>query len=92
MKFVYRPEGVCSEEIHFDIADDIVKSAEFKSGCEGNLQGLCKLIEGMKVEDVITKLSGINCGDRNTSCPDQLSKALKYAYENPHNVNGINLH
>lgn len=79
MKFVYKPKGVCSEEIYLDIVDGIVKSVEFKSGCSGNLQGISKLIEGMKVEEVIIKLSGISCGGKGTSCPDQLSRALQYA-------------
>lgn len=77
MEFVYKPQGVCSKEIYINIVDGIVKSVSFKSGCHGNLQGIGKLVEGMGVEEVIKRLSGISCGGKGTSCPDQLSRALK---------------
>ena len=63
--------------INYDIDGDILKSVEFIGGCAGNTKGIAKLVEGMKVEDVIARLEGIPCGPRPTSCPDQLAKALK---------------
>ena len=83
MKYVYRPNGVCSSEMIFDIEDGVVKGLEVIGGCNGNLKGISSLIKDMKVEDVINKLSGIKCGFKNTSCPDQIAKALnKYLEEN----------
>lgn len=76
-KHSYKTKGVCSLEINFEIEDDIVKNVSFVKGCNGNLAGISKLINGMKVEDVITKLDGISCGFKSTSCPDQLAQALK---------------
>ncbi len=73
----YRTRGTCSSEINFEIEDDIIKSVSFTGGCNGNLKGISALVTGMKVEDVIARLDGIRCGFKNTSCPDQLSKALK---------------
>ena len=77
MEYRYYPKGVCSIEMVFDIEDDIVKGLRVVSGCNGNLQGIAKLVKGMKIEDVATKLEGIECDGRRTSCPDQISKALK---------------
>jgi uncharacterized protein (TIGR03905 family) len=77
MKYVYRPNGVCSQEMIFDIEDGIVKDLKVVGGCNGNLKGIGALIKDMKVEDIIPKLSGIKCGLKNTSCPDQISKALE---------------
>ena len=76
MTFEYKPQGVCSRNLTFDIEDGIVKNVKFQGGCHGNLQGISRLVEGMKVEDVISRLEGIRCGNRWTSCPDQLCKAL----------------
>lgn len=73
----YTPQGVCSQKITFDITDNKVHNVQFLGGCSGNTQGICRLIEGMDVEDAISRLSGIRCGMRPTSCPDQLAKALK---------------
>ncbi len=76
----YTPQGVCSRSLKITVEDGIVKSLEVVGGCPGNLQAVVKLVEGMKVEDVIKRLDGIKCrGSRNgeTSCPDQLAKALK---------------
>lgn len=73
----YRPKGVCSQKITFDIEDGKVKNVKFLGGCNGNLQGIASLVEGMPVEEVIEKLEGIKCGYKNTSCPDQLAKALE---------------
>jgi len=76
MKYEYRPEKVCSRSIYLDVEDGIVKDVEFVGGCHGNLQGICALVKGMEVSEVISKLEGIKCGYKNTSCPDQLTKAL----------------
>ena len=73
----YKTKGVCSSNIEFEVEDGIVKKVAFIGGCNGNTKGISALVEGMKVEDVIARLEGIRCGLRNTSCPDQLAKALK---------------
>lgn len=75
----YRPKGVCSQLIQFDIEDNKVKNVVFTGGCNGNLQGISRLIEGMDVEEAIARIDGIRCGFKATSCPDQLAKALKEA-------------
>lgn len=75
--YTYKTSGVCSTEIHIDVEGDIIKSVEFVRGCPGNLFGISQLVKGMNIDDAIEKLSGIKCKDKNTSCPDQLSKALK---------------
>lgn len=74
--YEYKPSGVCSSNIVFDVEEGKVKDVKFFGGCNGNLQGISKLVEGMEVEEVIDKLSGIKCGFKSTSCPDQFSKAL----------------
>lgn len=79
MQIEYAPQGVCSKYMTFEIEDGILKSFQVIGGCGGNLQGIKSLIEGMKVEDVIQKLEGIRCGNKGTSCPDQIAKALKSA-------------
>ncbi len=73
----YTPTGVCSKNITINLKDNIIEDISFTSGCPGNLQGICSLVKGMRAEDVIEKLKGIKCGSKNTSCPDQLSKALE---------------
>lgn len=73
----YKTSGTCSSMIDFEVEDGIVRSVVFTGGCNGNLQGIGKLVEGMKIEEVITRLEGIRCGFKNTSCPDQLACALK---------------
>ena len=75
----YRPKGVCSQSIDFDIEDNKVKNVSFVGGCSGNLQGISRLIEGMDVNEAISRIEGIRCGFISTSCPDQLAKALKEA-------------
>ena len=75
----YRPQGVCSQKITFEIVDGHVHDVHFLGGCSGNTQGLGRLIEGMEVNEAIKRLEGIHCGPRPTSCPDQLAKALKQA-------------
>ena len=77
--YTYRINGVCSMAINFDIDDDKVKSVEFIGGCSGNTQGVARLVEGMPVEEAIKRLEGIKCGNKPTSCPDQLATALKKA-------------
>jgi len=73
----YTPKGVCSREMTVSAEDGIITDAQVIGGCSGNLQGICKLIKGMKVEDAIDRLSGIECGGKSTSCPDQLSIAMQ---------------
>lgn len=73
----YKPTGVCSSAIDIQVEDGIIRSVSFTGGCNGNLQGISRLVEGMKVEDAIAKLKGIRCGFKSTSCPDQLAQALE---------------
>lgn len=75
----YKPQGVCSRLIEFDIENNKVRNVGFVGGCNGNLQGISHLIEGMDVDEAISRIEGIRCGYKSTSCPDQLAKALKEA-------------
>jgi len=77
MKYTYEPSGVCSRQINFEVENGIVTKLEVIGGCNGNLQGISKLVIGMKVEDVINKLKGIDCKGKGTSCPDQIARALE---------------
>lgn len=77
--YSYTTKGVCSRNISFDIVDNKVTNVSFVGGCNGNLQGISHLVEGMDVDEAITKLSGIRCGAKATSCPDQLAEALREA-------------
>ena len=79
LKYTFIPKGVCSRKISFEINDGIVSNVRFAGGCAGNTQGLAALIEGMKAEDVVARLSGIRCGFKRTSCPDQMAEAIKEA-------------
>ena len=81
MTISYQPKGVCSRQISFEIDGNIVRNVKFLQGCAGNTQGVSRLVEGLTVEDVIKKLSGIRCGGKPTSCPDQLAQAVKQAIE-----------
>lgn len=72
------PAGVCARQIDFLVENGIVRSVDFKGGCPGNLIGIKHLVEGMSVQDAIQKLAGIRCGDKTTSCPDQLAQALQH--------------
>ena len=73
----YKTRGVCSSEISLKIEGEILVDILVTGGCNGNLQGIRSLVKGMKLDDVIKKLSGIKCGVRNTSCPDQIAEAIK---------------
>ena len=75
----YRPQGVCSQQIHFDIIDNKVRNVSFVGGCNGNLQGISRLIDGMDVNEAISRIEGIRCGFKSTSFPDQLVRELKSA-------------
>ncbi len=78
----YRPKGVCASGIDFEIVDGIVKNVKFTGGCNGNTQGVAALVEGMKATDAISRMKGIKCGFKGTSCPDQLALALEQALQN----------
>ncbi len=82
MQYEYKTKGTCSQRILFEIEDNIVKNVQFLGGCNGNLKGIGMLVEGMNVSEVISRLEGIRCGMKATSCPDQLASALKEALEN----------
>lgn len=77
MQHIFIPTGVCSRKIYLDVEGDTIKSVKFEGGCSGNTQGLAKMVEGQKLNEVIKKLKGIRCGFKNTSCPDQLAIALE---------------
>ena len=77
MQYEYKTTGTCAGKIAIELDGDTVKSVRFIGGCHGNTQGIAKLVEGMKVDDVITRLKGIRCGMKSTSCPDQLAVALE---------------
>ena len=73
----YKTQGVCSSSIDIEMDGNIVESVKFTGGCNGNLQGISALVKGMSAEEAISRLKGIRCGFKNTSCPDQLAKALE---------------
>lgn len=77
MQHIYRPLGVCSREMVVEVEDGIIRYVEVKGGCDGNLKGISRLLVGMKAEDAIERMEGVRCGFKNTSCPDQLAKALR---------------
>lgn len=77
----YKPTGVCAQSIHIELDGDIIKNVKFTGGCNGNTQGISSLVRGMSVEEAISRMEGITCGFKSTSCPDQLAKALKLAKE-----------
>ena len=81
MQQTFHPSGVCSRNIRFTLKDGIVSGVSFEGGCSGNSQGIARLVEGMEVGQAIEKLSGIRCGMKSTSCPDQLARALAQANE-----------
>ena len=77
MQYTYKTKGTCSQMINFEVEDGKVKNVQFFGGCNGNLKGIAALVEGMDVNEVITRVEGIHCGMKATSCPDQLAQALK---------------
>lgn len=81
MSYVYKTKGTCSSKIEVELEGNIVRDVKFTGGCHGNLQAIPKLVEGMTVEEVERRISGIKCGFKNTSCGDQLAKACREAYE-----------
>lgn len=81
MVYKYEPKGVCSMEMDIDVEGDIIKSVEIIGGCAGNTKGVSVLVAGMKIDDAIRKLKGIDCRGRGTSCPDQLARALEQIKE-----------
>ena len=83
MRIIYKTKGTCSQSIAVEVRQGIIESVAFTGGCHGNTQGLSRLVAGMKVDEVIDKLEGIRCGNRTTSCPDQLSLALRTARAMP---------
>ena len=81
MRYSYRTRGTCSSVIEFDIDENVISNVKFTGGCNGNLKAISSLVEGMTVEDIEKKLKGITCGFKGTSCSDQLSQAVRKAYE-----------
>lgn len=79
MKYSYKPQGVCSRMIHFDVTDGKVSDVSFIGGCDGNLKAIGKLVEGHSAEEIIGILKGNTCGYKSTSCADQLAIALQQA-------------
>ena len=86
---VYKTSGVCCKEIHLDIEGGVINKIEFMNGCDGNLKGIAKLATGRRAEEIVPLISGIKCGNRGTSCPDQLAQALKATSENPLSVTAL---
>ncbi|MCM1267989.1 MAG: TIGR03905 family TSCPD domain-containing protein [Bacteroidales bacterium] len=78
---IYQPKGVCSKAIDIEMEEGVIKSVQFTGGCNGNTQGISRLVVGMRAEDAIDRLRGIKCGFKNTSCPDQLACALQEMLE-----------
>ncbi len=81
MTFTYKTRGTCSSQITFDLNGNVVSNVKFYGGCNGNLKGIANLVEGMTVEEISERLSGVTCGFKSTSCPDQLAKAIVEAYQ-----------
>lgn len=82
MHISYDTKGTCAVKIDFDMGEDgVVRNVSFKGGCDGSHKGLSKLVEGMKAEDVITRLKGVPCGTKQSSCPDQLAQAIEQHFK-----------
>ena len=81
MQFEYKTKGTCSQHILFEVEEGKLKNVQFLGGCNGNLKGIGSLVEGMDIDEVISRLEGTTCGMKPTSCPDQLAQALKQAKE-----------
>ena len=82
--FVYKPKGVCSSEMRFELKGETIESLTVTNGCNGNLKGIAALVKGRNVNDVIAALDGIKCGFKQTSCPDQIAKGLRQYLEQAH--------
>ena len=82
MKYKYKTQGVCASSIEFDIDNDIITNVKFNGGCDGNSKGVARLVDGMSVSEIEKKCSGIKCGYKNTSCPNELSRAVREAFNN----------
>ena len=82
MNYTYNTKGVCASRITFDIDGDKVTNVHFEGGCNGNLKAISKLVDGMTVDEIESKLKGNTCGNKDTSCADQFAKAVREAYEN----------
>ena len=76
-EITYRPQGVCSRAYHIVASDGVIDSIDIVGGCDGNLKGIASLLRGMKIEDAIKRMSGVTCGSKPTSCPDQIARALR---------------
>lgn len=81
MEYIYKTKGTCSKEIRFEINGDVISNVVFTGGCDGNLKAVPRLVEGLTVEQIESKIKGIKCGVKNTSCADQLAIAVREAYE-----------
>ena len=81
MQYTYKTKGTCSQMISFEVNNNIVTNVQFFGGCNGNLKGIGKLVEGMNIDEIISRVEGVTCGMKATSCPDQLAQALKAAKE-----------
>ncbi len=81
MKVTYTPRGVCSRQMIVEAENGVITDVQVKGGCDGNLKGIMSLLKGMAVEDAIARMEGICCGMKTTSCPDQLSQALRQLQE-----------
>lgn len=77
MEYRYKPTGVCSQEMIIEVEKDIIKKVTIVGGCAGNTKGICALVQGMNIDEVIKRLKGTPCRDKGTSCPDQLARALE---------------
>ena len=87
MEYVYDTQNVCSMQVKFDINDDVITNVQFLGGCNGNLKAVAKLVDGMTVDAIEEKLLGNICGQRPTSCADQLARAVRQAYNDTHGIN-----
>lgn len=88
MRYSYQTQGTCSQQIDFDLDGDTVRNIEFYGGCNGNLKGISILCDGMTVDEIEDKLKGVQCGYKPTSCPDQLARAVRAAYDMSQNEGG----
>ena len=86
MEYIYKTKGTCSTQIKLNIEDNVVTNVSFTGGCNGNLKAIPALVNGLTVDEIEKKLSGITCGMKQTSCGDQLAKACREAYEHLKNA------